>query len=124
MVEEIERKLPFGAILTLNAINDVRWKQFPLWFAYQLSVYDDALGGADGAAFLSLTDVSAMQLEYLDLFIKETMRLFPAAAQLADRVANRPTTIANYHVPKGVRKPLLVLCLDSSYFMASLFSAS
>lgn len=40
-------------------------------------------------------------LERLDLFVKETMRLFPAAAQLADRVTRTATTIARYPIPAG-----------------------
>jgi cytochrome P450 len=43
-----------------------------------------------------------LQLERLDLFVKETMRLFPAAAQLADRVTRTATTIGRYPIPAGV----------------------
>ncbi len=43
-----------------------------------------------------------LQLERLDLFVKETMRLFPAAAQLADRVTRTATTIGRYSIPAGV----------------------
>jgi cytochrome P450 len=85
VVREIEEKLPGGMRPTLAAINDVRF--IYLFYFYLLL--------ADSAMFV-------LQLERLDLFVKETMRLFPAAAQLADRVTRTATTIGRYPIPAGV----------------------
>lgn len=54
---------------------------------------------------------SGIQSDYLDMFVKETMRMFPALPNFVTRTPYEDTTLAGYEIKKGTHVHMSVIAV-------------